>query len=83
MTTYILRDGTDTTLAEIQAAFARGEAVLCHSRGNHGTVTGLMLDGQHYDTRGQCVAMREEAWTTTPKSWRQAAAAASVDVGKP
>ena len=48
---YLLNDGTEVTAQQIKDAFNNGNAVLIHGRGNGKTTTGLMLDGNHFDTR--------------------------------
>ena len=69
---YILRDGTEVTSTQIKAAFDAGTAVLVHGRGDNKTTTSLMLDGRHYDTRGECHSVWDEAWTRKPESVQQA-----------
>ena len=64
---YLLKDGTEVTTKQISEAFKLGKAVLCHVYGDGKTLTSLMLDGEHYDTRGQCFSMWDEAWTTEPR----------------
>lgn len=81
--TYLLRDGTAVTKDEIEEAFNAGLAVLCHGRGEGKTTTGLMLDGNHYDTRGQCFSVWEEAWTRTPKDINECWSAVGAKVGRP
>ena len=73
---YILRDGTTVTADQIKQAFADGKAILIHSRGDSATVTSLSFDGAHFDTRGQCASMWEEAWTQEPETIQQALNAA-------
>jgi hypothetical protein len=48
---------------EIRIAFQGGRAVLVHNRADGGTQTGLMLDGEHQDTRGSAnrCGMRPES----------------------
>lgn len=69
---YYLQDGTVVSSEQIKAAFSTGRAVLAHNRADNGSRTSLMLNGRHFDTRGQCYSMREEVWTTVPKSLQQA-----------
>ena len=80
---YFLRDGTEVTKEEIDNAFDAGQAVLCHGRGEGETTTSLMLDGQHYDTRGQCFSVWEEAWTRMPESINECWSAVGAKVGRP
>lgn len=75
---FLLNDGTDVTADEIRAAFSSGKATLVHSNGENRTKTGLMLDGKHYDTRGQCYSVWEEVWTTEPESLQEAFFAAGA-----
>lgn len=77
---YILRDGTTVTKQQIRDAFLTGKAVLVHSRGVGRTVTCLRIDGIHYDTRGECYDMSNEAWTQKPATLREALAAARCKV---
>lgn len=73
---YILTNGTEVTAAQVKAAFEAGQAVIVHGRGNGGSTTGLALDGQHLDTRGQCHSMWEETWTRSPANAHEALQAA-------
>jgi hypothetical protein len=73
---YVLNDGTVVSADQIKAAFADGKAVLVHGRGEMHSTTGLMLDGQHFDTRGECYSMWDEAWTRRPETISQALKAA-------
>lgn len=73
---YVLIDGTEVSADQIKAAFAEGKAVLVHGRGEMHSTTGLMLDGQHFDTRGQCYSMWDETWTRQPESIADALKAA-------
>jgi hypothetical protein len=76
---YILQNGTETTADAIKAAFESGNAVLSHYRLNNGnTGTSLRIDGKHFDTRGECYSMRDESWTSKPKTVRAALYAALV-----
>ena len=77
-TMYLLNDGTEVTADQIKAAFAAGKAVLVHGRAEMHSTTGLMLDGEHYDTRGQCHSMWDEAWTREPETVQQCLQAAHV-----
>jgi hypothetical protein len=70
--TYYLADGTECTAAEIRAAFEAGTAVLVLGHADHTSSVGVMLDGKHFDTRGQCYSMWEEQWTLTPKKAEEA-----------
>lgn len=69
---YILHDGSEATRDQIAAAFETGKAVIIHARADHRTVSSLSLDGQQWDTRGQCASMWDESWTETPGSLKQA-----------
>ena len=80
---YYLRDGTDVTKDEIEDAFNAGQAVLCYGRGEGLTTTSLMLDGQHYDTRGQCFNAWDEAWTQTTDDINECWSAVGAKVGRP
>ena len=73
---YILHDGQEITADQIKAAFDEGDAVLVHSHGDGKNLTGLMLDGQHRDTRDTCYSMWEEVWTTKPETLQAALGAA-------
>lgn len=73
---HILYNGDSTTVAAVKAAFEAGQCVLVHGRADNHTSTGLMLDGRHFDTRGQCYSMWDEAWTTAPADLRAALFAA-------
>lgn len=75
---YLLNDGTEVSATQIKAAFAEGKAVLIHGRADHHSTTGLMLDGNHFDTRGQCYSMWDEAWTRKPDDVQQCLQAARV-----
>ena len=75
---YLLNDGTKVTAQQIKDAFNNGNAVLIHGRGNGKTTTGLMLDGNHFDTRGQCYSMWGEVWTRPPQKIQDALSAAYV-----
>lgn len=74
----LLIDGTEVTKDQINAAFAEGRAVLVHGRAENHTATGLMLDGKHFDTRGQCFSMWEEQWTAKPETIQQCFVAAGI-----
>ena len=76
MTTYTLNDGATVTTTQIQSALEAGQAVLVHWHGNGQTNTGLMLDGQHHDTRGACESVWDESWTTKPETLAQCLSAA-------
>ena len=78
MPEYILRDGTYISKEEVKVAFEEGRAVLIHGWRFGGIATDLMLDGCHFDTRGECAAMYEEAWTTKPRTLREALNAARI-----
>lgn len=73
---YVLRDGTEVTIDQIREAFARGQTMLVHHNADNHTGTSLMLDGQEFDSRGECESVWEELWTTTPKSINQCCSAA-------
>jgi len=79
---YYLIDGTEVNAEQIKAAFAEGKAVLVHGHRDDRTSTGLMLDGEHFDTRGECHSVWEEAWTRTPENVQQALRAAYAGTGK-
>lgn len=77
MTTYTLFDGSPATLEQIKEAFEAGDAVLVHYyRPDGWTGTGLRLDGEYFDTRGECFSMWEEQWTSKPKTLAEALEAA-------
>lgn len=69
---YYLQDGTEVTADQIREAFAEGKAVLVYTNGENHTSLGLMLDGNHRDTRGQCFSVWDEVWTAEPKTAREA-----------
>lgn len=73
---YVLQNGDEVTAEQIKMAFAEGKAVLVHSNRENHTSTGLMLDGKHIDTRGQCYSMWDEVWTRTPETVEDALEAA-------
>lgn len=73
---YYLINGDAVTADQIRAAFDAGKARLIHGRGEGRTTTGLMLNGEDIDTRGQCYSMWDEAWTTTPETLQSALQAA-------
>ncbi len=73
---YYLQDGAEVTAEQIKAAFADGRAVLVHNNRENHSSTGLMLDGKHMDTRGQCYSVWDEVWTRTPETIQQALNAA-------
>jgi hypothetical protein len=75
---YLLIDGTVTSKAEIEQAFAAGTAVLIHGRGDHRTTTGLALHGREYDNRGTCHSVWEETWTRKPATVVEALRAAAT-----
>lgn len=75
---YILRDGTEVTRDQIKSAFDAGKAVLVHGRADNRNTTDLMLDGRHFDTRGECYSMWEEMWTRSPQNLSQALSAAKI-----
>lgn len=77
---YVLRDGTEVTREQIEAAFTAGQARLINGRGDHYTNVSLMLDGKDFDTRGECYSMWDEAWTRTPKTLDDCLAAARCSV---
>lgn len=70
--THYLKDGTEVSEAQVKQAFANGLAVLVHHNIDGGINTGLMLDGKHFDTRGECYSVWEESWTTLPKTAKEA-----------
>ena len=73
---YYLINGDAVTADQIRAAFDAGKARLIHGRGEGRTTTGLMLNGEDIDTRGQCYSMWDEVWTTTPATLQSALQAA-------
>lgn len=73
---YILNDGTEVSADQIKSAFASGNAVIVHGRAENRTTTSLMLDGRHYDTRGECYSVWDEQWTRTPGNSHDALQAA-------
>lgn len=74
---YTLNDGAPVTLEQIKEACEAGDAVLVHYHRPDGwTGTGLMLDGKHFDTRGECFSMWEEQWTRNPTTLTEALEAA-------
>lgn len=76
MTTYYLQNGDEVTADQIKAAFAEGKAVLVHNNQDNHSSTGLMLDGKHMDTRGQCHSVWDEVWTRKAETIQQALNAA-------
>ena len=80
MPEYILRDGTYISKEEVKGAFEEGRAVLIYGGRFGSTATDLMLDGRHFDTRGECAAVYEEAWTTKPRTLREALNAVRIPV---
>ena len=70
--THYLKDGAEVSEAQVKQAFANGLAVLVHHHIDGGINTGLMLDGKHFDTRGECYSMWDESWTTVPKTVQEA-----------
>jgi hypothetical protein len=79
---YYLQNGDEVTADQIKAAFSEGKAVLVHGHLNGIISTSLMLDGEHFDARGECHSVWEEAWTRTPKNVQQALQAAYAGTGK-
>jgi hypothetical protein len=73
----MLFDGTEVTYDQIKEAFEAGDARLVHGRGLNKTTACLAIDGQDFDTRGECVSMYEEAWTMEPKTLNEALKAAA------
>jgi hypothetical protein len=71
MADYLLRDGTAVTIDQIREAFNTGKAVLVHNHADGHSATGLMLDGEEFDTRDECYSVWDECWTTAPKSINQ------------
>lgn len=65
---YILQNGDEATKEQIQAAFSAGHAVIVHNHGDNHTKSGLMIDGKHMDTRGECYSVWDEVWTSRPQS---------------
>lgn len=77
---YILHNGDEVTLDQITSAFLAGNAVLVHGHAENRTVTGLMLDGKHYDTRGECYTVWDEVWTQSPDTLQECLCASFVPV---
>lgn len=77
---YMLANGDEATKEQIKQAYKDGRAVLRHHYGDGGTSTGLMLDGEHYDTRGQNVSMWNDTWTRTPKNLKECLEAAESSI---
>jgi len=73
---YKLKDGAEVSEAAIDAAFREGKAVIVHVRREGGSGAGLLLDGEHFDTRGKCCHALDETWTSTPKTLNEALDAA-------
>lgn len=73
---YVLNDGVKVTAQQIKEAYEAGKAVLVHARRDGGSSTGLMLNGEHFDTRGRCYSVWDEAWTREPPTLRAALDAA-------
>jgi hypothetical protein len=73
---YRLKDGTEVTEADIDAAFRIGKAVIIHVRREGGSKARLLLDGEHFDTRGKCHHAFDETWTSVPQTLKEALDAA-------
>lgn len=73
---YYTHDGYPITTEAIRQAFKLGRARLVHSHGDGKTQTSLSIDGQSWDTRGQCYSKWDESWTTKPIHLGEAIAAA-------
>lgn len=65
---YLLQNGDEVMKEQIEEAFNCGDAVIIHTHGINKTNTGLMLDGEHIDTRGECYSVWDEVWSREPKS---------------
>lgn len=73
---YYLQNGDEVTADQINTAFSAGKAVLIHNHRESGIATGLMLDGKHLDTRGECYSVWDEVWTHVPDTVKDALSAA-------
>jgi hypothetical protein len=75
MTTILMaRDGADMRQVDgerIRQAFDAGKCRIVYSRGNHHTKQHLSLNGDDFDTRGECYSVWEEAWTHPIESLKQ------------
>ena len=74
--TYYTLDGEIVSRNAIAAAYKAGIARIVYTHGFNCTNSGLMLDSEDYDTRGECYQMLDESWTAKPSSLAQALAAA-------
>lgn len=74
--TYYLHNGDEVTAEQIKEAVAKDKAVLVHANRESGICTGLMLDGEHIDTRGECYSVWDEVWSRAPDSIKDALNAA-------
>lgn len=63
---HMLANSENVTVEQITQAYNAGMAVLRHHYSDGLVATELMLDGEHYDTRGQ--GLWDEAWATHPGS---------------
>lgn len=77
---YILINGDEVTLENIKTAFENKTAVLVHQHHDCGTSTGLMIDGNHFDTRGQNQSVWQDQWTSNPSDLHACIQAAIVRV---
>lgn len=73
---YLLNDGTEVTATQIKNAFENEKAVLVRSRAVNHTATGLLLDGKHWDNRGENYSVWDDSWTAAPDSYKDALNAA-------
>jgi len=73
---YKIKDGTVVTEEDILAAFLAGKAVIVHSNREGDSQQGLLLNGEHFDTRGKCDYALDETWTRSPQTLEEALAIA-------
>lgn len=74
---YYTITGDEITLDQIREAFAADKALLVHGyKIDGGISTGLSLDGEERDTRGECYSAWDEVWTERPRGIAQLVAAA-------
>ncbi|QFY41950.1 hypothetical protein F6R98_04340 [Candidatus Methylospira mobilis] len=69
---YRTKDGTEVTEHDINTAFLAGKAVIIHSNREGDFKRGLMLNGEHFDTRGKCYYALDETWTRVPQTFSEA-----------
>lgn len=65
---YTLDNRKTVSYRQIISAQKLGQTVIINRRTWSGHVQTLMIDGQHFDTRGQCDHHYDERWTTRPTS---------------